>query len=76
MGDLVFGGGFSMMEDGGDENGYRSILEQALVYVLCFSIMRLSSVLMMIGQGTNTDTLHGLDQQYPSTSCSVRTYQR
>ncbi|KAH8813447.1 cytochrome P450 [Flagelloscypha sp. PMI_526] len=31
MGDLVFGGGFSMMEDGGDENGYRSILEQALV---------------------------------------------
>ncbi|KAH8813406.1 cytochrome P450 [Flagelloscypha sp. PMI_526] len=31
MGDLVFGGGFSMMEDGEDKSGYHPIVEQALV---------------------------------------------
>ncbi|KAH8813450.1 cytochrome P450 [Flagelloscypha sp. PMI_526] len=31
MGDLVFGGGFSMIEDGEDKSGYQDILEQALM---------------------------------------------
>ncbi|KAH8792255.1 cytochrome P450 [Flagelloscypha sp. PMI_526] len=31
MGDLVFGGGFSMMEDGEDKGEYRAIVEEALV---------------------------------------------
>ncbi|KAH8827503.1 cytochrome P450 [Flagelloscypha sp. PMI_526] len=31
MGDLVLGGGFSMIQDGEDKSGFRSILEQALI---------------------------------------------
>ncbi|KAH8827477.1 cytochrome P450 [Flagelloscypha sp. PMI_526] len=31
MGDLVFGGGFSMIQDGGDKSGFSAILEESLV---------------------------------------------
>ncbi|KAH8822726.1 cytochrome P450 [Flagelloscypha sp. PMI_526] len=38
IGDIVFGGGFSMIQDGGDTSGFRSILETMLVAqtTLCY----------------------------------------
>ncbi|KAH8813466.1 cytochrome P450 [Flagelloscypha sp. PMI_526] len=65
MGDLVFGGGFSMMEDGEDKSGYQPIVEQSLVWVLYFLEFFYPEI---IAQDSDDAPPHALDKQLPTTA--------